>query len=166
MKTHMIPLRHAALAAMLLLPATALAQRPAGSATATIQVTAFVPPVLQVEAIASGPWQAADSGATWASNVAVRANLEHRVLVRPTHGAPVALRGPSGQWVVATATAPLHFAGVRGDATHAIECRGTAEACVLTFELRSMDPQFPMRVFSSVGWVAAGAAMTTVATGT
>lgn len=158
----MIPPRYLALAASLFLPAIASAQQGARSASATLRVTAFVAPVLRIEAIT--PSQLLSAASTWGSTLASRANVEHRVVVRPAHGATVTLRGPTGGWVTVTAAAPLHFAGALGDVAHRIECRGSLQACMLTFELRSTDMQFPIRVTSSVGPVAGGAAVTSAAT--
>lgn len=163
----MIPARHVALIAALLLPAAMQAQRPARFATATVAVTAYVNPVLTIEAIAESPAvaQAGEAaGPAWTSRVAVRGNLPHQVLVRPAGGATAQLRAAGGQWVSADALTPLDLAGTLGQSIHEVECRGTADACALSYELRSTDARFPMRVTGSLRRAAPVAAVSTVAT--
>lgn len=173
--------RHVAIALALLLPASLHAQRPARSATATLAVTAQVLPVLVIDAIetsadiagsdtagvgADGGPVTGDAAPVWDNRVVVRANVPHQVLVRPPAGGTVALRSAGGRWVAASSAAPLDLRGAPGEAAHEVECRGTTEACALTFELRSSDPRYPMRVTGVVHRASRVAAVASIATTT
>lgn len=163
----MLAARHAVLAATLLLPAAAQAQRPVRTATATLAVTAYVTPVLTIEAIDAVPAMAAvleASHAAWSNRILVRANVPHRVLVRPANGGTAELRGPDGRWITASASNPLDLSGTLGQATHRVECRGPAAGCALSYELRSTNEQFPMRVTGSLNRASNAAAVSSIAT--
>lgn len=162
--THMLRLRHAAAATLLLLPVEALAQQGAKSATASMAVTAYVAPFLAVQGIAPAATGPADSGSPVVDLLSVRANVPHRVLVRPAASGTVSVRTPTGRWIAASAAAPMEFAGAIGDATHRVECRGAAGACSLVYELQSTDPSFPVRTTASFDRAAGASAVSRIAT--
>lgn len=159
----MLRLRHAVTAAVLLLPASALAQRPV-SVSATVTVTARVAAILDIVAIQPAAASSGASGGNGADLVSIRANVPHRVAVRPAGTATAELRTGGGQWVAATAFRPMEFAGGMGESTYRVECRGTADACNLVYELRSSDPEFPVRTSGSYNRIAGASGVTRIAT--